>query len=35
MQALAEWMFEAEAALSAVDENEIETGMARIAVPVA
>ena len=33
MQALADWMFEAERALSVLDENEIETGMARIAVP--
>ena len=35
MQALADWMFAAEQALGAVDENDIETGMARIAVPAA
>lgn len=33
MQALADWMFAAEQALAGVDEAEIETGMARIAVP--
>ena len=35
MQSLADWMFAAEQALGAVDENDIETGMARIAVPAA
>ena len=33
MQALADWMFDAEQALATLDENEIETGRARIAVP--
>ncbi|KQW30928.1 ubiquinol-cytochrome C chaperone [Rhizobium sp. Root274] len=33
MKALADWMFTAEQALSLVEEPEIETGMARIAVP--
>lgn len=33
MRRLADWMFAAEQALSSVDEAEIETGMARIAVP--
>jgi cytochrome b pre-mRNA-processing protein 3 len=35
MQALADWMFDAEKAFSALDEEQIETGMARIAVPAA
>ena len=33
MLTLADWMFDAEQALATLDENEIETGMARIAVP--
>ncbi|KPF43179.1 ubiquinol-cytochrome C chaperone family protein [Rhizobium sp. AAP43] len=33
MQALADWMLEAEEALAAIDEDAIETGMARISVP--
>lgn len=35
MQALADWMFDAEKALAALDESEIETGMARVSVPSA